>query len=450
MKVFGTVNIANFTKTPDPTWQCSLDGIDIEPNPFQFPENNWELCSVDSIPDGSHELVVNITSNGMPFYLDYLEYRASATISLENSLILIDNNDPAIDYISGWDPLGSTANQTTDPDGLVKVTFVGTQLSWYGFIPTEESHHASSGAYSIDGGPLATFQLHGLSSSITDTRYNQLFFTTPMLEMGTHVLSVNYTGQTDQTPLTLYYLIVANGSFASPPFSTGGDTNETGSRTQVSDPTTSSNGVLSGSTRTSPSHVGAVVGGVVGSLIAVIIMIIFFIWFKSHRRRRQGHPTNGIIPSRTQRQRPPILLPLPLPPPLSPLETSYDPPQNRIRYASQLTEMTSAESYSSYSTTTNTTSFHAATNRVSAQPTIASIASTIIRTAIRRPLPVAPALVVSKKPMGQIITPDVVQHKDSRIRLPTLSRMRPGQATGSEEFIPRRNYVIMNDSDSFT
>ncbi|GJJ15751.1 hypothetical protein Clacol_010029 [Clathrus columnatus] len=249
------------------------------------------LHSIKSI-DGAHELTVDVTSDGMPFYLDYIEYRPSSDVSLENTLIMVDNSDPAVNYISGWGALGGGANQTTDPQGLVNVTFIGIQLSWYGFIPTEESHNASSGEYSIDGKPFASFSLAGLPQDATTTVYNQLFFITPILDMGTHVLSAKYTGKPGQTPFSLDYLIVTNGSFPSSSTSSGGVTT---TNTATNSASTSPSINASSKNEKSSSNVGAIVGGIVGSIAGVAI-IIFFVWFKFYRKRGERKLSPEITP----------------------------------------------------------------------------------------------------------------------------------------------------------
>ncbi|GJJ15937.1 hypothetical protein Clacol_010216 [Clathrus columnatus] len=434
MTVFGTVNIANFSTTPNPTWKCSVDGISLgPPNLFQFPQNNWPLCNAGTIPDGSHQLVVNVSSDGMPFYLDYIEYRPSSNVSLENSLIEINNGDSAIDYISGWSALGTTANQTLDPSGLVNVTFVGIQLSWYGFIPTEESHNASSGEYSIDGAPFAPFQLIGLSSANAATAFNQRFFITPTLEMGNHVLSARYTGSRGQTPFTLDYLIIANGSF---PISNGG-TNVTG--THSSNPTPISDA------KTSSSNVGTIIGGVIGAIVGVaIVIIIVFVWFKFKRKPRQGqgrYSSNlrGIMPFYTQDQdqdqdRPLPALPSSSSPPLSilaqpptqttsfsKLRTTQHVPQQSMTSVNALssTEGSTSNLNAPSLYTVNHVSYPSASGDSSLVTSGASLNSK--RTSNRRPLPATPAPVRN----ATITTNDVVQHEDSGIRLGRPNEIPP-------------------------
>ncbi|GJJ15943.1 hypothetical protein Clacol_010222 [Clathrus columnatus] len=234
------------------------------------------LRSTKTNGNGSHDLVVNIISDGVtPFYVKYLAYTPSPNVSRENSLIAINNTDSAIDYISGWtgsaDALAAY-NQTVDPNGLVNVTFIGAEPV---YTTSENNATVSSGEYSVDGESLVSFQI-----PITQKAGDMfpLLFMTPSLDMGTHVLSVRYTGMKGQAPLVLHHLIVMNGSFSSTSASTsasasafpmisGGNTNNSG----TSHPTS--------------AIVGEVIGPIVGFAIAIAIIFIFL-----RHRRRQGLP----------------------------------------------------------------------------------------------------------------------------------------------------------------
>ncbi|GJJ15944.1 hypothetical protein Clacol_010223 [Clathrus columnatus] len=280
ISVFGILNATNTEINPEPSSECIIDGISLGFKLGAFVTNNWALCAED-IPDGSHELTVKIISDGAAtFYLEYLTYLPSFDVSWENSLIAINSIDPAIDYISGWtgsaNPPG--LNQTTDPNGLVNVTFVGVQLSWYMYTGAVESNAAvSSGEYSVDGKPFISFQIPTIET-VGNPDLFPLLFITPSLVMSTHVLSVRYTGTKGQAPLVLHHLIIMNGSFSSTfPMMSGGDTNKTG----TSHPTLASSG----------NHVGAIAGEVIGPIVGFVIFItIIFICLRYYRRWRGPLP----------------------------------------------------------------------------------------------------------------------------------------------------------------
>jgi hypothetical protein len=203
---------------------------------------------------------------------------------------MVQNQDPGIVFDPQWWPLGGEANMTQVPGSTATFHFTGmcspkhryrssfftqkpsppgTSVSWVGFIPHELAHDSSSAAYSIDGGPLISFHLSGLSPSQVVTIYNQIFFTTPKLSPDPHFLVVTYRGTERQTPLTLDYLYVTNTSESTP-------------TTPSIDPTpssTSSNQVP-GSLST-----GALVGIVVpcGVILAVVALSLW--WYKRGRQR---------------------------------------------------------------------------------------------------------------------------------------------------------------------
>ncbi|GJJ15748.1 hypothetical protein Clacol_010026 [Clathrus columnatus] len=295
--IVGAIDIANYSTNPDPTWECYVNGVSLgPPNLIDTKSGSDSMCSGQGFLDGENELVVNVTSKGMPFYFDRIPYQAAPSVSLENTLIKIQNPDPAINYISGWSPNG-IVNQTSDPNSLISI-----QLSWYAYLA--QGTNGSSGEYSIDGDSFTPFEIPGVPST-SPPLYNQVLFDTSglTLEMGTHVLLVKYTGTSRQGPLTLDFLLVKNGSFASSPTSSSGDmptsssssggTSET--KAHASNPTSPVN-QPSGGSGSSKSNVGAIIGGVVGSIFGVLAIIIFFVWLKCRWRRSHGNHPHGIMP----------------------------------------------------------------------------------------------------------------------------------------------------------
>ncbi|GJJ15942.1 hypothetical protein Clacol_010221 [Clathrus columnatus] len=277
ISISGTVNSTlDIQMTPMPFWRCFVDGLssgggsisesDIGPGDWMF------FCFNLGLADGPHELVVNITSNGItPFYIEYLVYTPSVNASLEDSLIVINPSDPAIDYPVGWTAITEGQAETSFPNGLLNVTFIGTQISWYGGGVQQRNAIASSGEYSIDGGQFMSFQIPTADEALGEF---QLYFITSSLEMGTHVLSVRYTGLEGQLPLVLEYLVVSNGSFSS---------------TSTTSPTMIPSG---DGNKAETSRVGATVGEIVGPIVGFAIVIaILFACFRY--RRKQGRPSPG-------------------------------------------------------------------------------------------------------------------------------------------------------------
>ncbi|KAG5638614.1 hypothetical protein H0H81_011504 [Sphagnurus paluster] len=281
ISVVGTTNLVQIDNGTrwDPSWECFVDQISIGATaPFPYAENNWYLCQQNTLNDGPHEITINVTTAGNTFWLDYLLFTPSPTLSYNENVLLVQNNDPAIIYDSNWGALGGGANMTTVNGAEAKFNFVGSSISlkalealanffvtWVGFIPTELPHGAASGSYSVDGGDPVTFQLNGLSPTATVTIYNQAFFTTPNLTPGPHSLLVTYLGASSPaTPLTLDYLYVTN--------------------------TSTSNNEPSDHNRVSKTPIGPIVGGVVGAIALLAILAFIFGWA---RRRRQYIQTTG-------------------------------------------------------------------------------------------------------------------------------------------------------------
>jgi hypothetical protein len=92
----------------------------------------------------------------------------------------------------------------------------GIGISWVGLIPADLPRNRSIATYSIDGGPSTSFNLNGLPPDPNvATVYEQSFFSVSQLSPGPHSLHV-YGGTSQQTPLTLSYMILTNSTLPSP------------------------------------------------------------------------------------------------------------------------------------------------------------------------------------------------------------------------------------------
>ncbi|KAF9479548.1 hypothetical protein BDN70DRAFT_806815 [Pholiota conissans] len=268
--VFGTTDQTNATGHIDPTWECFVDSVSIgSMNPFQFVENNWNLCSADGLPDKSHVLTINANSHGRTFWFDYLRYVPSANVPLENALVLVDHTDRDLQYDSNWGPLGTIANMTSVNGAQVSLSFTGVSLQWYSHIPTELPHRPSLATYSIDGGAENSFALQGLGSPTQVTLYNVMEFEITSLPYGRHDITITFQGDNTSTPLTLAYLLIQNGSSYSAP---------TPSATAS---------VASLSANKSGPNVGGIVGGVLGALF-FFLSVVAAVLFYRHWRKQYG------------------------------------------------------------------------------------------------------------------------------------------------------------------
>ncbi|KAF8624378.1 hypothetical protein AX15_005907 [Amanita polypyramis BW_CC] len=277
----------NNVTTYDPTWECFVDGQSIgSTQPFIYAENNWLLCDKTGLTDGPHVLTLNVTTMGTTFWFDFLQFTPPPNKSYGNgsNVMSLSNLDPGIEYLTGWGPLGSTANCTTVPGSQAIFNFTGTSLTWVGFVPTELSHNASSASYSIDGGARTTFRLNGLAPDATTTIYNQIFFSTPELSPGPHTLLVTYLGSGSETPLVLSNIFFTNVTIPPPSSSSSSSSS---SRTSANPNLSSGSGIAAGG-HTS-SRIGAIVGGVVGGVggFLILLTLVLFLFFTRRRRRRQ-------------------------------------------------------------------------------------------------------------------------------------------------------------------
>lgn len=130
ISVFGTTNVKNSSSgIVDPSWECLIDNNSIGSTPpFLFIENNWNLCSADNLPSGTHTLTVNTFSHGRHFWFDYLQYTPSNVDDLNNALVKVPRTDPDIVYDGTWQNLGNIATMTRASGSSATLSFTGR--SW--------------------------------------------------------------------------------------------------------------------------------------------------------------------------------------------------------------------------------------------------------------------------------------------------------------------------------
>ncbi|KAG6919902.1 hypothetical protein DXG01_015610 [Tephrocybe rancida] len=300
--VWGTtalVELDNGTRF-DPSWECFVDNVIIGSTPpAPFPANNWRLCGPATLADGPHEVRVNVTTSGTTFWLDYITYTPSVSVSYQTAEFRVENTDLALIYSTGWGNDGNDLYTTMTSGSQAKFDFIGTSVTWVGSIPIGVIHTSAIGSYSIDKGTVVSFNLAGLPASATDSVYNQALFTAPNLTAGPHSLIVTHIGAS--TPLTIDYLYVTNVSLPAGADTTAmAMTSSSAVPTSTSSPTSSS---VSGGIAPSPSGssriaVGAIVGGAVGGLALIAVLILLFWWYRRSRAARV-HSTQGHFGTRT-------------------------------------------------------------------------------------------------------------------------------------------------------
>ncbi|KAF9561139.1 hypothetical protein CPC08DRAFT_707577 [Agrocybe pediades] len=287
VRVWGTNNLRNDSGVLDPQWECFVDKISIGATaPFQFAENNWVFCEQDQLEDGPHVITVNATvAKQQTFWFDQINYIPSVSVPLDNKGILVDNHDAALQFGDGWGALGGTANQTGKSGSTLTFQFVGVSLAWYGFIPAEFPKVATTGQYSVDGGAPVSFFLKGLPADGTTTVYNQKFFETTQYPAGPHTIVVTYLGNGAQnTPLTLDYLVVQNGTFPSSP--SGPSSSSSSSSSSGNLPTSGPGPDHAGNnTSSKSSNTGAIAGGVVGGIILIMFAVLAFLYLRRREKK---------------------------------------------------------------------------------------------------------------------------------------------------------------------
>jgi len=119
--------------------RCTLDGKEARTmllGPGHSDGLLWTLCEGISPTSGTHELVVDITSNdGTVVWLDNLTYLSPSSPDLSNGYSLIPPDAAAVQYVGpGWD-MDVNKESTTNIEGSgFVVQFYGMSYNRAGFI----------------------------------------------------------------------------------------------------------------------------------------------------------------------------------------------------------------------------------------------------------------------------------------------------------------------------
>ncbi|KAF9559301.1 hypothetical protein CPC08DRAFT_637960 [Agrocybe pediades] len=279
--VYGTSVVQMTAAGTDPDWSCSVDGADITKLQANlFPENNFIICSGDSLSDGPHTITINaIVRQQTTFWFDRIQYIPSASVDLSNATVLVDALDSAVTLSSGWMDMGGIGNMTQQNGAKLTLDFIGSSLSWVSLIPSDQPRGSSSATYAIDGGTPTSFFLSGLQPTEM-AQYNKIFFQTPQLSPSQHRLEVVYDGNSGVTPLTIDYFVVQNSTVPSTSTSSS-------ATSQASNPNTSaSNAVVTVvPVNSKKTPVGAIAGGVVGGILLVAIIAVLLLMFRRRQKK---------------------------------------------------------------------------------------------------------------------------------------------------------------------
>lgn len=281
----------------DPKWECFIDGISIGPTSYPTPakRNNQDLCHSGDIPGGDHVLRLDVTTRGSTFWIDVITYVPLLDVPLDSAVIKVPVTDPAIRFSPEWQP--SDAGRKTQTAGSkMAFSFIGIAgpsihcevplifrrqvMSWFGRTLRQSPPNPTFATYSVDGQEPVAFSINVHSLNTTS---NEIYFTTPDLTPGPHILSVTHNGTTNQTPLILDYIYVTNASDSNPSLQTA--------VTQPLSPTHPSNPPFL--SRRAP--VDAIAGGVIGGLVLVGVVAGFLFW-RLRRRHRTSAGDEVLLP----------------------------------------------------------------------------------------------------------------------------------------------------------
>ncbi|KAJ3512869.1 hypothetical protein NLJ89_g3269 [Agrocybe chaxingu] len=294
VQVLGFNQIRSDSGIVDPTVECTIDDIPVVSSaPSALVANNWPFCGKEGLSDGIHNLTVRVTvTNRQTFWFDAIRYHPSADVPLDDKTILVDSKDPAFQWGDFWRPLDGFANMSIEESAFVRFEFYGVSLSWYGVrVASALSRDASTGFYDLDNGTLVAFSLKPIPAG-SQRSYNQKIFETSVYPQGKHELFAVYAGIRDQSPLTLDYVVIKNGSTSTNSTVTTVTAPSTADPTAPStaDPTAPpSSDILVSESSGKSVDAGVIVGSVVGTLsfVAVFLLSIWFLRRRSQRRLQQ-------------------------------------------------------------------------------------------------------------------------------------------------------------------
>ncbi|KAL0576940.1 hypothetical protein V5O48_005047 [Marasmius crinis-equi] len=284
-------------------WTCQVDGSSIKTTgyrPFMFDVTNNMLCEQGKLSRGPHTLTVNVTlddPNTQAFWLDQVEFTPLLDADLAKEVLKFDSSDPAIQVDNStraWKSISNLFNGTGTTGASATFRFNGTSVSLYGFNEgSDKNWEATTGRYYIDNKGDTNFDiagskpLPGLPNNKTDY-YNQLWFSTPKLDPGTHEMVITYTGVAKGSDpaqwlsIDYFYVTASEGSKldAGPPAGGGGSGGGGGG----GGGSEQSNGQTD-----SKSNAGGIAGGVIGGVIGLALIGFGIFFFLKKRREKESY-----------------------------------------------------------------------------------------------------------------------------------------------------------------
>lgn len=130
MRVLGTSAVRNSSGVIDPTWACIVGVSEIQPStPYTASINNWLLCESPNYTPGQYTLTLNtVSTQNTNLWFDQVRYLplANMSSSLTDAAVIVEHNDPTVQYPSGsWQVLANSAMMTLQTGAVMTVKFNG-------------------------------------------------------------------------------------------------------------------------------------------------------------------------------------------------------------------------------------------------------------------------------------------------------------------------------------
>uniref|UniRef100_A0A8H7Y8W9 Uncharacterized protein n=1 Tax=Psilocybe cubensis TaxID=181762 RepID=A0A8H7Y8W9_PSICU len=278
--MYGTVHtykaqggLANFTFT--------FSGSFVEVRFAPSPSNDYIECTIDeteylistsngcsstSLDHGVHTLTLGIRPSSLNSQIfDYIRYLAlpNATVTPGDPWISIGDESIRSTKLSAQTAILS-------PGGTLDYEFMGTSLSLYKASVFTDSHSASYGYYTLDGGEPVNVTLENNATPLTSYIYPQILIQTPSLPYGKHHFhfALDPSPESDTMPLR-GTIIVQNSSVQSEP---------------IPQTVYQFDDLYSPPTSTAST---SKLGGIVGGTLAAALLAVLLVYLAILRRRRK-------------------------------------------------------------------------------------------------------------------------------------------------------------------
>ncbi|KAH9478610.1 hypothetical protein JR316_0009067 [Psilocybe cubensis] len=298
---------------PEPSSQTALVSIDGgAPSEITYPGTppayiQWYQSP--TLSEGIHSITVSRIDGTA---VDYALIEVGQDTPLSGKTIVVDDDDPAIQYAGSWIrdtdefdagslpdgfPLRNGTHRTSKVGDTVTFRFFGTSYAVYGIFSWENLGLLSA-TYTLDGS--STAQSYPVTKSSPQfvkgdkEAVNLQYFSQDGLPPGEHLLIINVTQSQDVLYILDYITYTPSFSTLSTMpslgnntiISSGGSGISTLSALLSTSSTTSATGLPQRPAKGKTSHVGPIAGGIVGAVVVLAALAVTLLLI----RRRQKKP----------------------------------------------------------------------------------------------------------------------------------------------------------------